>query len=345
MVEAAVEDPGAPQATASASRWRTLLRWGIHLLLLAAGASLLWLAVRHADLAAVREDLAKIHPAAIGLAFLAYLAAWALRVWRLHFLAAAAATRLTLPQAAATALGANALNIIAPARLGDVSAFVHLRERTGKGPESAAAILTWRLTDLGALLTVALLAGLPVLAFVPLAAGTQLLWTMAAGGGFLALAAVGVWVARDQRSRALLERLGRRLLGARAPTGAAFGRATALLWGGRVFSMGLVMAIGAWLADAVFAGLILHALWPGDPLVVLVPMVLANAAKTLPTTPGAIGVYEVVFALALQQYGVDAATALTAGIATHFLLNAWTLLLGLPGAIAIGRSVSRSATR
>ena len=332
-----------PLGQASTLRARRGRRWVVHGILFAAGILLIVLAARRVDPAAIGRDLAKLDATAVALAFLAYVVAWALRVVRLQVLARAAQVPLELGAATATALGANALNIVAPARLGDVSAIVHLRALTGKGAESAATLLTWRLTDLGALLTVALLAGLPILALVPLRDGTGLAWTMAGGVAFLGAALVAIRLARDPRSRAMLDRLARRLLGAKAPTGSAFGHATALLVQPRIFSVGLVLAVGAWISDAVLAGILLHSLWPGNPLIVLVPVVLANAAKILPTTPGGVGVYEVVFALALQQYGVDAATALTVGIVTHLLLNAWTLVLGLPGAIAIGRSVSRAA--
>ena len=335
----------APAPVPSSPR-RRARRWTIHILLLLAGLVLIGLAIRRVDPAAIAHDLNKLDAAAVALAFAAYVVAWGLRVWRLHYLAGAAGIPIPLAQAANTALGANALNIVAPARLGDVSAVVHLREVSGgKGPPAAATILTWRLTDLGALLTVALVAGLPLLALVPLRDGSGLAWTMAGGVAFLGLAAIAAKVARDERSSDLIDRLARRLFGSKAPMGAAFGHATALLFVPRVFLLGLLLAVGAWLADAVFAGIILHSLWPGNVLIVLVPVVLANAAKILPTTPGGVGVYEVVFQVALQQYGVDAATALTVGIATHLLLNAWTLVLGLPGAFAIGRSVSRSAVR
>jgi uncharacterized protein (TIRG00374 family) len=338
-VDGAAQD-GA--ALARDARLRRARRWLGHLALLLLAVALLLLAVQRIDPAAVARDLGKLDAGTIGLAFLAYLAAWSLRVWRLHLLARAVGTPLPLGQSVATTLGANALNIVAPARLGDLAAFLHLRRRSGKGPEAAATILTWRLSDLGALLAFALVAGVPLLLLFPIG-GSSLPWAMAAGAGFLLLAAVAIQLARHHKARALLERLARRLLGSRAPLGAAFGQATARLWTPKVFAASLLLAAGGWAFDALLAGVILHALWPGNAYaLVVLPMVLANVAKTAPSTPGGVGVYEGIFWATLQQSGVDSATALTAALVTHLLMNAWTLLLGIPGMLAIGRSVDRS---
>jgi uncharacterized membrane protein YbhN (UPF0104 family) len=337
-----VADGEAPRP----DRLRRARRGLTHLALLLAAVALLLLAAGKMDPAVLGRDLAKLDAGTIGLAFVAYLAAWSLRVWRLHLLARAAGTPLPWGQSTATTLGANALNIVAPARLGDVAAFLHLRCRSGQGPAAAATILTWRLSDLGALLAFALVAGIPMLLLVPLPDGSGLLWAMAAGAAFLLLAALGAQAARHQRVRALLDRLARRLLGPRAPLGAAFGQATARLWAPKVFTAGLLLAAGGWACDALLAGTILHALWPGNAYaVVVLPMILANVAKTLPSTPGGVGVYEAIYWATLQHYGIDSATAFTAALATHFLMNAWTLVLGIPGMVAIGRSVDRAMAR
>jgi hypothetical protein len=320
----------------------------VHVGLLAAGVGFLALFIHRVDTHKVAESIRRLDATTLGVALAAYTAAWALRVWRLHMLARAIAIPLTTRAAASVALGANALNLVAPARLGDVAAFVQLRLASGRGAEAAAAVLSWRLADLGALLALGLVAGLPILLLVPLAhAETGLLWTMGAGAGFLFLAALAAWLSRHKRSKAVLARLAQRLLGSRAPTGAAFGRATAALWSPRLLAAGLGLAMAAWIGDAVVAGAILEALWggPNAYLIALIPLLLANAAKMLPTTPGSIGVFEAVFAATLLAYGVPAATAVAAAVATHLFMNLYTLAVGIPGAVAAGRSVSRSLSR
>ncbi len=350
-------DGGAVTANRPAlARGRRLRRGAVHGALFVVSLLLIWFALRKVDFAQVPTYLGRLDAITLTLALAAYVVAWGLRVARLHFLAHMVAIPIALPQAALTAFGANALNIVAPARLGDVAAFMHLRALYGRGAAAAAAIMTWRVGDLGALLVLGLLAGPAVLLLVPVGnASTGLLWLMAGGLVFLVLAGAAIYLAKHHQFRALLDRITKRLLGTRAPTGADFGRATATLWTPRVFIVGLILASGAWLADVALAGIILDALWleplrggRNPYLLVLIPVILANAAKALPTTPGSIGVYEVVFAVALNQYVGDAASAAIFGftaVAVHLFVNALTLALGLPGAVAIGRSTSRLVAR
>ncbi|MES2154978.1 MAG: lysylphosphatidylglycerol synthase transmembrane domain-containing protein [bacterium] len=340
------QGPSTPQG--NARRWQRLL---LRTILAEIAVILVLFALRNVAWRDVPGYLGRLGPATLGLAALAYTAAWTMRIARLHVLAKATGIPLGARDAAQTALGANALNIVAPARLGDVAAYVHLRSEGAAGPEAAAVMVTWRLGDLGALLVFALLAGPVVLLLVPVhSATTGLVAVMAGGAGFLAIGAAGIYLARHHKVRAVLDRIATRLLGSRAPTGAAFGRATAHLWTPRLFAASLALAIAAWIADALLAGVILDALWDGPNAyaVVIIPVILANAAKTLPTTPGSIGVFEVVFGVALNQYVGDPASAAVFGfaaVAVHLFVNVLTLGLGLPGAVAIGRSVSRSAAR
>ncbi len=170
------------------------------------------------------------------------------------------------------------------------------------------------------------------------------MWAAAAGGVFLVAVLVGVPLARRGAGGAIAARVLRRMLGRHANTGATFTAALAALWAPRPFASGTVLAVLSWLGDITVAGLLLGALGggPDSMLLVVVPVLLANVAKMVPSTPGSIGVFEGVFAGALLAYGIPSHIAVSAAVLTHLLMNVFTLALGVPGALATGRALSRS---
>lgn len=317
-----------------------LRSWVLHGLLLALGVGLVYLALQRVDAHAVLAAMQRLGWVGLALCSLVYSLAWAARAARLWLLATPLRVPLAPSQALSTGLGANALNLVAPARLGDVAAFWRLR-KLSDGPRAAALMLTWRLVDLGALMLVALAACAVLLVVLPSAVPLHLLvWIAAAGAAFVGFAVVAAWLTHSLQPRRMLETVARRLLGSRAPLGAAFGAAMAVCWSPRNIALGLGVAAGAWLCDLVVAGIILQATWGGAHpfLVVIVPVLLANAAKLLPTTPGGLGVFEGVMWVLLRASGVPDSPALAAAVATHLFMNLFTVVMGVPGAIAVGRA-------
>lgn len=357
---AAVPTPGSSDAHPGAgeAERRVALRWVVHATLAILGIGLVVLFLQKTEAAVAFRTLLSLSFGVIFLAVVLYTVAWSLRVWRLYLVCSAAEVPVSGRTAISTALGANALNLLAPARLGDVAAFLRLKQESGKGGAAAAAVVQWRLMDLVGILAFGLAAGFVVLAFAPaFALGGSLVWIMLGGGVALGvLGAAAYWARRRSATEPAgtesfltrtRSRLALKLFGPFADTGEEFSRAAVPLFRPRFVAASLLLALGAWVGDAAVAAVMLHAAWPHPEalFLVVVPVVAGNVAKMLPTTPGALGVFEAAFAASLLPFGVPLPAAVAAAVATHLLMNAYTLLAGAAGAWATARSVPRAFWR
>lgn len=321
------------------------------------GVGLVALYVRQLDLGRALSALLGLSAGVLGLALVLYTIAWTLRVWRLHLLSRSAGIPATPGSSASTALGANALNLIAPARLGDVAAFVRLRGAAPSAGAAAAVLVHWRLTDLAGLLLLGLAGGAAVLLVgPPIALGGTLAWLLFGGVAALVVLAGGaVWAARRSEAPGspgllarLRDRVATRILGERAEgMGEGFSRANVKLLAPALLVGSVLLAVLGWVGDAAVAGVLLAAAWPhpGAFLVAVVPVVVGNVAKMVPSTPGALGVFEAAFAAALIPFGVPLVEAVAVAVATHLLMNAYTLVVGVPGAWTTARAVPRTLWR
>lgn len=342
------------QAPAAEGRTR-VLTWVLHVALFAVGIALIVFYMKDAATAEALASLGRVGITTLGVAAVVYLASWALRSWRLHLLLRHVQSDVRPTFSVATATGANTLNLLAPARLGDVAAFLSIRNATASSGAAAALLVQWRLTDLGGLL----LLGLAAAALLPWGSPAWIpSWVpWVVGGAALAAAAAlalawstnraaptgeGGLGARFEQAQAFIAK---RLLRGRLGDGASFARTGKLLLARRVLGGTLLLSLAAWAADAVVAGFLLYAAWPNPAAfaIVFVPVVVANAAKLLPSTPGAIGVFEGAFAATLIPYGVPFATALAVAVAVHLLMNLMTLVIGAPGAWSTLRNIPRAA--
>lgn len=326
-------------AIAPPARTLRVRGWLIHAALLLAGLALIALFVRGVDADVALAALSRVGPGALAIAVLVYAAGWVLRAWRLHLIARAAGIPATPAESARTAIGANALNVIAPARLGDVAALFALRRPPAGATGAAASILLWRLIDLAGLLflataALALVASARGIVGIPL--GSAAIVAGALAGGALTIAALrSPWVARA------LDRLASRLFRSEAPAGTRLADAFRKLSTARVVAPSLALSVLSWACDAYVAATFAHAVWGAESawLVGSLALVVANMAKTIPSTPGALGVFEAAFSGVMILFGCPAALAVAAAVATHLLMNAFTLLTGSRSAYQVARAV------
>ena len=297
------------------------------------GAFFLWLAVRDADLAAVRDVLSSARPGLVALAILTFGCVYGFQAARWRRIAAT--PRVRLPRFYEMTVSGVAVNNVLPGRIGDLlrARWLGLAARVPGGRAFGTVIID-RACDL------VVLVGLLLLGIAGVATSGWLLNLALAGlalvllvGALFAFARVYVrGRERDRRNRGLVRRLVRETAEALAEP---LTRRSAATW--------LALSVCAWLAWSVSAYLVARSLGIdvsfGDA--VFVSAVL-NLGSAIPSSPGFVGTYEWLGVASLGLVGVDHEAALAFTILLH---AAWYVptTLGGGGALVVrgGRGLRR----
>jgi glycosyltransferase 2 family protein len=290
---------------------------------IAIGAFFLWLAVRDADLAAVRAALANASIGFVALAVGAFALVYLLQSARWRRIAGTPQVRLV--RFTEMTVSGVAVNNVLPGRIGDLlrARWLGLAARMPAGRAFGTVIID-RVCDL-VVLVVLLLVGLGAVA----TSG----WLLnLAVGGILLLVVVGLVVllarvyvgsrGRDRRQRSLVRRLVRDTVETLAEP---LERRRVAVW--------LGLSACAWTAWAVAALLVARAL--GIHLSVadaLFVTAVLNLGSAVPSSPGFVGTYEWLGVASLGLVGVDRETALAFTILLH---AAWYLPTTAVGGAAL----------
>ncbi len=307
----------ATERAPSAGR-RRLLALAVAVAVLAAvGASLEW--------DEVGRRMAQAGPVLLAVCTLVYLPPWVLRGLRWRQLAADLGDSVPLWPATCLATVGNMLNLILPAKAGDLlwthAAHVRWGVPYGRG---VVGVLAGRVLDL------VVLAGLGGVALVALPTGQEehgatVALSVAAvlGGGILGVQLV------------LRRRLARPLL--RGPLArlvplhdALVGPADALTGSPARAVLHCSTTGVIWLNEALVAWLLAQGMGLDVSLAAsMFAIMVANLSKIVPLTPASIGTYEVAGAIALGVVGVPYEDAFAVVLVEHLLKNGVNLILGL----------------
>ncbi len=259
-------------------------------------------------------------------------------VFVVALLARAAASRELVDARAGLGATFGALNIgylannLLPLRVGEAARSVVLGRRSGLGIiGGAAAVAAERLIDL-------VMAATLLLAVLP-AVGVDAGWAAAAAAGCAALAGITLLVVVARRREALLGWLEPRLkrwprLSGLLPRLAAALACTARP--GRLLKAALWLGVG-WALAVIFFWLVLLAFVPSAPLSwAAFGLGVMAFGIALPSSPGAVGIFEAAWVGALVLCGADPAGALAFAVAAHALSFAITSGCGL---VALVREV------
>jgi glycosyltransferase 2 family protein len=297
------------------------------------GLVFLWLAVRNADLDAVRDSLRAADAALVALAIGAFGIVYLLQSARWRRIAATPA--VGLPRFYEMTVNGVAVNNVLPGRLGDFlrARWLGLAAGMPAGKAFGTVILD-RAFDLVVLVGV-LVVGIAAVA------SSEWLVELAAAGAVVVLGIVAVLVfsrtyidrrERDRRERGLVRRLVRDTVERLAEP---FGRRHLLVW--------LGLSLGAWAMWAVAALLVARSLDIELSLTdALFVTAVLNLGSAVPSSPGYVGTYEWlgVASLGLLDIGHEQALAFT--ILVH---AAWYVPTTLFGAVALGARGGRQLRR
>jgi len=217
------------------------------------------------------------------------------------------------------------VNNMLPLRLGEGVRAAVLGRKAGLGiVGGATAVAAERLLDLVLAATI-LVAGL-------LAVGVDTAWTPALAAVVFSLVGVSILVVVARSRHALVARLGR-IFANRPRLARLIPRLSEALDGlaqpGRLARAALILA-ASWALAIVFFWLVLRAFIPAAPLSwATLGLGVMAFGIALPSSPGAIGVYEAAWVGALALCGADPADSLAFAVAAHALTLGITSLCGL----------------
>ena len=290
---------------------------------LAVGVAFLWLALRKVDFADLRATAATLNPSWLLSATLMYWAALGLRVLRWQLLLRELGPA-PLPAVAETLVVGYAVNNVLPARLGEVARAAYAKRRLGIGRARVfGSIVIERVLDLCAILT-CLGGGLVVLHYGEHAARQPSFELVALNaGGIIGVVLLAIAVLRSGN-------LGRlpvppQILALcndfRAGI-ASLNRRSALL---TVLLSAAIWSFEVAALGQVFAALAID-LELGQSMLV---MGIASLSTLVPTAPGYLGTYQLVFAIAMRAFGLPESAGIVAAGAVQACLFGSVTVVGV----------------
>lgn len=230
----------------------------------------------------------------------------------------------------------NSLNIIIPAKMGDIARSYYLK-RKYEQPYSRTLPSTFldRVFDVLGVYVVLLFCGIYIMTETKLA--PWLYYTFAAGIAALVvtLAVMELLYKRkdiiERISNTKLKSLMYSLLEAFSSSFRDKGN----------FILLLTFSVAIWLCEGVFSYLIFLAMGQHmNPVIVIFATMIAILTKVIPITPGGIGVFEGTMVLVLALFGMDSATGAVISTVNHFIMNFYTILLGIYALISENISIN-----
>ncbi|HEY7691681.1 MAG TPA: lysylphosphatidylglycerol synthase transmembrane domain-containing protein [Gaiellaceae bacterium] len=304
----------------SASLQRRAARHGLIWLGLGVSAFFLYLSVRNVHPSEVWDALEQCDywwlVPSIALLFVAQL----VRAWRWQYLFAAATRPPYLPAFEATLLG-QLFNNILPARAGEVARIVALHRTAGTSrAETTSTVVVERLWDVLVLLAL-------LFVFVPWMPPVTWLRTAAILAIVLfvaTVAAVAVLLRWGERPFLVLLRPLARLglpfltLERAEHAAAAFVRGAASLRDWRLGMIAPALTAVSWIPLVLSTWTLMLGFHLGLSVVAgLLVTIAASLSLVLPSSPGAVGVFEAASLVGLKAYGIDKAEALSFAILFH----------------------------
>ena len=281
------------------------------------GIGLFWLAARGVSWPQVAAALASAQWLLIAVAIACVVLATAVRAWCWRRLLVANSVPVSFIQAWKILVIGQFLNICIPMRAGDV-ARVYLMGEAGHMTKTGAAtsLVLEKFFDA----TTLLLLLVPIALFMELPAGLG----EARGFVFAAVLLPLVVIGLSWRGVGLLPLLERRA-GVRGGWVAWLARqgrmvvdSLTVLHRWRALVVLQVGYLGVWLALVGVNLAVLHALGISAPAVAaLVVMIVLQLGTAVPSTPGKIGVFQVLAVIALAPFGIAREPALTYGVLLH----------------------------
>ena len=228
-----------------------------------------------------------------------------------------------------------ALNTVLPAKLGDVAAIGFLKMKGISIGRAAAVIIQTRILDMAAILFLTV----PVL-LITLgdSSPSWILISLLFCTTIVLTAASMVLLDKKKLISSFLKKLSRRqknrfIFLALKNLGQSYNDYHEIASNSELLIRTLLLSLFIWLLDSATCIVLLSAM---EGRLILLPAVLAvlvaNIGKSVPSTPGGVGIYETIAATVLILQGIPVEVATAAGILDHAIKKIFNLVIGIPSA-------------
>jgi len=313
--------------------------WKYHTIALVFGIGIMAALIYHAGFRRFVDIILHASPRWITGSLTVYGISWIFRTWRLERFTTHAKAKIKVFDLFKLYISGYALNAIFPAKVGDIATVGYLRIKGIAIGRSSAIILQTRILDILALIFLSLPA--LVVSFERITLG----WIKGVIFSSMLIVVIPIGITLLDRNKAfsiLLEKLVDtyflnkfcKAVGGKIKD--AYDSYHAIVSDKRLVATSVLLSLVIWLFDGLTCYMASRAVAAHLPLTsIILAVSIGNIGKAIPSTPGAIGIYESILTAVLVMFGVPFDIAAVIGILDHTTKKGFTLLLGLPATAAI----------
>lgn len=290
------------------------------------------------------DTILNASPHFIACSVIVYTTSWIFRTVRLEIFTKYAGKNIKTFELFKLYIAGYALNVLLPAKLGDVATVGFLKMKGINVGRSAAIIIQTRVLDVLALL----LLSLP--AFAAYSFKDSPYWVRTAILICLFIVAVPIGVVTLDKKRMvgdffdkIKNKINQKSLKlAIEKTKDAYDAYHDIVSNKKLLLFSILLSLVIWLIDGLTCYLV--AVSVGSKislLVVILAVSIGNVGKSAPATSGSVGIYESLLSAVLVLFGVSFDIALAIAILDHAIKNIFTLLLGIPATLELGVNLSQ----
>lgn len=317
--------------------------WAYSIVSFLIGFGILIALIQYAGFENFFETLSNTSSFWIIIAILVYSISWVFRVARLKKLTKHVGVDIKSWDLFKLHVSGFSLNVLLPARLGDIAMALYLKMRGIVIGKSIAIIFQTRILDV---MTLAFFVIIPIFLFFKEGIPEWLEITILICILISVIPLFFLFLDKKQRLTHILDKLESKvslkifkliIL----KTKDVYTGYHEILSNKNLFIISILLSLFIWFFDVLTAYVI--SIGIGSPVAIfsiLLAVSVANVAKSLPPIPGGIGIYEGTFALVLTLYGIPFNTAIVIAILDHGIKNLFTLVFGIPATTSIGVDIS-----
>jgi uncharacterized protein (TIRG00374 family) len=282
--------------------------WTYRIIAFIIGIGILLALIYHAGFERFSDIVLQTSPYWIAAAVIIYAASWIFRTWRLERFTTHAGKNIRIFDLFKLYISGYALNVILPAKLGDVATVGYLKLKGINIGRSAAIILQTRILDVLALILLSIPA---FVLFFEKGAPGWIRTTIFICILFVAVPIGIVILDKNKIFAGLLDKLGNKISHkflklAVEKTKDAYESYHEIVLNKKLLAASILLSLMIWLFDGLTCYAVSIAVGAQIPIIVVISAVsIGNVGKSAPATPGSIGIYESILAAVLVLFGVS----------------------------------------
>jgi glycosyltransferase AglD len=313
--------------------------WAFRIFTFLLGLGILLSLIFYTGISTFIDILYRANIAYIVLAVIVYALSWVFRTWRLEQLTRHAGKSLSLFEIFKIQISGYALNVVLPAKLGDVIMIGYLKLKGITLGKSTAIVLQSRILDMMAILLIS------ISAILVISSGSTPSWiwmSILIGAIIIAIPTCVAITDKNGLVISIIEKFGSCIRHGFVTLAVSkikdvYRSYQEIMNDRRLLLYTILLSLFIWTIDGLTCYVLTVSIDnPVQIIVCILAVMTANIGKSVPTTPGSIGIYESILATVLTLFGLPFSIAITIAILDHLIKNIFTLVLGIPGTMNLG---------